>query len=440
MEDTHPGITKNFLGGMLSVRRTKKRFSGNYQDLTLEQTINLDAANTAHGIISLIVFVTVSATFDMFVSGVVNLTDSIAARQRWAINHYLRTEISSDILNYLGLTSKEDVSREVNPSCIRRDMRQLMDVMACIVSCSNPFENESTSLHNISTGKTASPVTQYFLTNVMEIGRKAMDDFIQRCVADSAAFEKPIQKQKIHTFAEEGIKINRRVNGKIQEVKMERDMFGRLLMLSMKNKIDMAVVFQYPLTPVPLVFGQIDGTVNTTAKSTMIKSIIGTSSYDQPKEIDAYIVDGFFFLHLFASNLPLIYEDIIRFLLVKLCNLKAKEIHLVFDNIVSPSIKDLERDRRGTSERHTHYTILGLKQKRPSNFLNALRSDTFKLQLVKLLSIGFGNNSLSTIVGEKHLFVTEGHSCFSFKNVGGAMVRTEEVTMCCFHEEADTRV
>ncbi|KAK4028865.1 hypothetical protein OUZ56_021884 [Daphnia magna] len=222
-----------------------------------------------------------------------------------------------------------------------------------------------------------------------------------------AAFEKPIQKQKIHTFSEEGIKINRRVNGKIEEVKMERDMFVRLLMLSMKNKIDIAVVFQYPLTPVPLVFGQIDGTVNTTAKSTMIKSIIGTSSYDQPKEIDAYIVDGFFFLHLFASNLPLIYEDIIRFLL-------AKEIHLVFDNIVSPSIKDLERDRRGTSERHTHYTILGLKQKRPSNFLNALWSDTFKLQLGKLLSIGFGNNSLSTIVGEKHLFVTEGHSCFSF--------------------------
>jgi hypothetical protein len=49
MEDTHPGITHNFSNGMLSVRRTKKRYSGNYHDLTLEQTINKDAANTAQG-------------------------------------------------------------------------------------------------------------------------------------------------------------------------------------------------------------------------------------------------------------------------------------------------------------------------------------------------------------------------------------------------------
>lgn len=356
------------------------------------------------------------------------------------MNHYLRTEVSSDFLNYLCLTSNEDVSREVNPSCIKRDTQQLMDIMECIVSCNNPFADETSSLHNLSTGKAASTVTQNFLLNVMDIGKKAMDGFIQRCVEDSANFEKPITKQKISTFAEDGIKINRKVNGKMQDVKMQRDMFGRLLMLSLKNKIDIAVVFQYPLTPVPLVFGQTDGTVNSTSKSTLIKSVVGTTTFEEPKNIDAYVVDGFFLLHLYASHLPLIYEDIIRFLLVKLCNFKAKDIHLVFDNIASPSIKDLERDRRGNLERHTSYTTLGMKQKRPSNFLKALRSDSFKVEFVKLLSIGFGNSSVSTILGSKHLYVTEGNLCFSFKSCEGAIVRAEEIDMRCSHEEADTRV
>jgi hypothetical protein len=49
MEEIHPGISELFSKGMLSVRRTKKRYNGSYHDLTLEQTINLDAANTAQG-------------------------------------------------------------------------------------------------------------------------------------------------------------------------------------------------------------------------------------------------------------------------------------------------------------------------------------------------------------------------------------------------------
>lgn len=49
MDDTHPGLKELFRKGMLAVRRTNKEYSGNYQDLTLEQTINRDAANTKHG-------------------------------------------------------------------------------------------------------------------------------------------------------------------------------------------------------------------------------------------------------------------------------------------------------------------------------------------------------------------------------------------------------
>ncbi len=49
MEESHPGITEAFEKGIISIRRTSKPFSRNPIDLTLEQTINADAANQLTG-------------------------------------------------------------------------------------------------------------------------------------------------------------------------------------------------------------------------------------------------------------------------------------------------------------------------------------------------------------------------------------------------------
>ena len=194
------------------------------------------------------------------------------------------------------MVRKEDVSRELHGSCIKRDERQLSTLIACIEQCMNPFaENTSRVLFNLSTGKAATAATQHFLLGALQTGTRAMNEFIQRCVDDEHAFQKPIKKLKIATFAEEGIKVSKRINGKIKEVKMERDMVGRLLMLSLNHKIDLKLVFGYPLAPVPLVFGHIDGSTTQTPKSTLIKALTGTTPAEQPKPIDAYIVDGFFF-------------------------------------------------------------------------------------------------------------------------------------------------
>lgn len=49
MEETHPGISDDFVNGILSVRRTERPFSRLPIDLTLEQTINADAASKLTG-------------------------------------------------------------------------------------------------------------------------------------------------------------------------------------------------------------------------------------------------------------------------------------------------------------------------------------------------------------------------------------------------------
>ena len=62
-------------------------------DLTLEQTINADAASLRTGI-------------NVF-------TNSISARQRWAQSHFLRMSVLSHLLESLDLNKKEDITADL---------------------------------------------------------------------------------------------------------------------------------------------------------------------------------------------------------------------------------------------------------------------------------------------------------------------------------------
>ena len=90
----HSQVFKEFKNGCFSNKRTSKPFSGILIDLTLEQTVNADAECQRRGIIA--------------------LTYSISARQRWAQNHSLRTTIISTVLEELNLLKKEDVSEDLD--------------------------------------------------------------------------------------------------------------------------------------------------------------------------------------------------------------------------------------------------------------------------------------------------------------------------------------
>ena len=54
------------------------------------------------------------------------------------------------------------------------------------------------------------------------------------------------------TFANEGAKRKLMKNGQVKEVKMERDLFAKILCLALDHEIDMEEIFTYPLTVVPL--------------------------------------------------------------------------------------------------------------------------------------------------------------------------------------------
>ena len=79
LPETYPEVYKEFQNHLFGIKRTNKPFSRIPIDLTLEQTINGDAANQRTEISS--------------------ITNSIGAKQRWANSHFIRVSIVSYWMN-----------------------------------------------------------------------------------------------------------------------------------------------------------------------------------------------------------------------------------------------------------------------------------------------------------------------------------------------------
>ena len=85
-----------------------------------------------------------------------------------------------------------------------------------------------------------------------------------------------------------------------------------------------------------------------------------------------------FFLHLLSDSPET--SEFSGSRLRKLCSsFSTKRIDNVFDKVVTPSIKDNERNIRAQDlDRHTAYEIFGPVQKRPTDFLGASCNDAFQ--------------------------------------------------------------
>ena len=66
---------------------------------------------------------------------------------------------------------------------------------------------------------------------------------------------------------------------KIAELTGTKYLFGQLLYLASMNCVDLKHVFAYPLTPVPLAWAGVDGSMNKTQTSKLI-AYLATFTYD----------------------------------------------------------------------------------------------------------------------------------------------------------------
>ena len=90
----------------------------------------------------------------------------------------------------------------------------------------------------------------------------------------------------------------------MKEIKIQRDVFGRLLYVSLEKKIDIEKALSYPLAPILFSFTHTNGTICKTPKSVIISELFAHQvEFVDPPEADIHLVDGFYLLHT-LKNLP----------------------------------------------------------------------------------------------------------------------------------------
>ena len=118
------------------------------------------------------------------------------------------------------------------------------------------------------------------------------------------------------------------------------------------------------MTPVPLCLAHIDGSMQETPKSSLLKELETQVISEAPSNNDTLVIDGMFFLRL-LKELPEKFDLLAKSVLKKVCAVSnAYRMDLIFDKTILPSIKDCERDKRSQNEsRHIMYEITGPEQK-----------------------------------------------------------------------------
>ncbi|GBP95377.1 hypothetical protein EVAR_83295_1 [Eumeta japonica] len=132
---------------------------------------------------------------------------------------------------------------------------------------------------------------------------------------------------------------------------MERDTFGRLLAIAIKQKVNIGYCLSFPLAPIPPALFSCSGDMLKTDKSTLSKQLTSQIDSENPDKVDIEIIDGFYYMYQIGATLPQTFGKLAESILIKLCAKKAKEVHIVFDRYLKPSIKDCERQNREELER-----------------------------------------------------------------------------------------
>lgn len=421
LEETHPQLYASMEKGHFGIQRTNKSFSRQPIDLTLEQTINADAGRR--------------------LTGVIHFTNSISARQRWCRSHEIRSTIISHTYEVTGLRKHTDVTADLESYNIKKDSKHLQSFIDTFSKFINPFDigMDKLQLFNISSGKAATQAVQDYLVNIEENGQNLREQFITKCTNSPNSFEDPISKVKIMNFSYEVSKKTINSGNKVQEVKMQRDLFGRLLGLSLDYEIDMEYILSYPVTPLPMSMCRLDGSIYQTDKSTIVKCFEKEHKVsDAPNTFHVVIVDGFFLLHT-MHDIPATFGGISKKIMSILTSFKAKRVDVVFDQYFSPSIKDYERTRRN-EQKTIDFNILGPSQTRPIDFMKELKNIKFKESLVQFLIQHWATDEMATFIGNTLIKVNY-DLCYSYivKNNVVEMAIDEDIN-CNNHEEADTKI
>lgn len=313
----------------------------------------------------------------------------------------------------------------------------------------NPFNPEfekDDNLYCLTTGKPVSNEVKNDLLNVFSIGAGWRKDFEDGCFSNGDRFEKPIPRRKIKNFASANVKLKSPAQFKVEEIKCTQDLLGRLVYLGTVHKLDPELLFPCPLTPIPLMHARLNGKMHSTDKSKLMNHLKSLGIQNAlATQVKTYLIDAMFFIRL-LFNIPTTYGGIAKRLLENMVKLghEADRLDFIADTYKTPSLKDFEREVvRGQelSDSQPQYLISGPEMKRPTDFSNAMKSVSFKLNLLRFLGNEWKKPEYAAILKSKTLYFKFDGACIKYTVTDGLMEHAVVERLASpQHDEADTDI
>ena len=204
--------------------------SRNPVDITIEQTINRHAKS--HG-------------------GIIGFSRNSAAYYRWCVTRHSRAQYVEATLDMTDMTASEgSAHKELRVSQMQNSENNVKKITEAVLGFTNPFQVENKEeLYCLSSGIPATQEVSNSLLQELELGKDAMVAFFEKRLVDkSVKFHEPIQKMNIKTFA--SMQTSQKIKStqsKLVEVRAERNVFAELVLLSLKNNIDLEIIMSYQL-------------------------------------------------------------------------------------------------------------------------------------------------------------------------------------------------
>lgn len=413
--------------GAFSIRRTQKSYARSAIDLTLEQTINRDAASPMKGISA--------------------FTNSESAFRRWSVTLTQRGMALSELKDMVGLQSGEEPANQLRPWRIKRDNADINALAIALSNTCNPFASDSpVELVNVSSGKIARDDTKNFLLGTLERGKSLRLKFESECATDGSRFLKTVSRMKILNFASENVKVSRSKGRRLDAAEGVRDIFGRIISIAAKTSdtLDLHHLLAYPITTVPLALSHSDGTPLKTDKAKLTKALESRQDVVLTDRditaIKATLIDGGIILHeTVLQHSKSTYATMARDLMVKICSSRGEEIHLLLDKYQAPSIKDSERQLRGSSNQT--FVITGPDQAQRQSGVELLKNGSFKEEFAIFLMEEWKKPQYGPIIKRKEVFISHGGKCIALKNNEDDQLQVRAPShLQGRHEEADTLI
>ncbi|XP_043480323.1 uncharacterized protein LOC122510010 [Leptopilina heterotoma] len=367
--------------GMMSVKRGDGKFNAVGCDLALEQTQNRSSAVSG---------------------GLIGITQSKDAMQRWLLLYPVKNSIHSALLSYLGMQSDaagdihSNFHSEWSQSRMDKDEMDIKNLITCLKECNIFQTTEECGLHNIYTGAIAEESTKCLLS-LKEDGESLIKQFeSERFQFKTKSVFDPLKRVPFHNFTYNSKQKAATTDNKKLTDSKDITNVQQSFMLASQRGFDRKILSSYEILDYCKYLFTEDGLYRKSPKATLaleiennhncaIESLSNISSLNSSK---IYIVDGMSLVHKIQLKKFISFGDFAQAYFSTILLLHSPDVNridVVFDRYDNLSIKFLESELRSKGQHVKKMIILNNSTKIPVDTKSFFASSENKLQLVKFL-------------------------------------------------------